>query len=398
MLIAKSYEGKKLFLCGRELQKSIKDSSHRLIAGQIERLGIEHNFDITEASIKNKLTRAEFIFKGLRHNADEIKSTEGIDIAWVEEAQRTSAKSGRLMELTVRNSGSEIWYGYNPDSDDDYVHKKFALNPPDNAIVRELNYTDNPWFSAEMEAERQYDLKTQSQSDYNHIWLGAVNSNLEGSYYGARIAELRSKGYITSIPYLPEFPVYTFWDVGFSDYTSIWFAQRVGFEVRLIDFYQNNFEEPDHYAKVLQSKGYYYATHYLPHDAKHVRMGMGKRSISEQLESFIKTPIEHVVRTQDEVSDIMACRQFLLRCRFDEENTQEGLKSLMNFRRRWDENKGKYADKPYDDWAAHAADAFRYMVATWSDRHDMAEEHDYDNLHEPRKVEVVHDFEPSDYY
>lgn len=398
MLIVKSYERKRLVLCGRELQKSIKDSSHRVLVDTIDRLGVGEHFKITDTTLVNKITGSEFIFKGLRYNSEEIKSTEGIDICWVEEAQRTSKKSMKLLIPTVRKPGSEIWFSYNPDSDEDEVHRRFVLNkPPPDSIVVSLNWQDNPWFTKELDADRVYDL--ENDDDYEHIWEGKVKKTLEGAYYGQALAELREDGKITGVPYNSEFPVMTFWDIGMSDYTSIWFVQKVGYEYRLIDFYQNNMEDPPHYAKMLRDKGYYYSTHYLPHDAAHLRMGMGGKSIAQQLEALIREPIDVIKVSRDEVADIMAAKMFLKRCVFDEENCEDGLKSLKAFRRKWNEQRNQFDDKPFDDWASHAADAFRYLAVSQADERDMGQKFDYGRLVQPETI-VTHatsDYKLSDY-
>lgn len=387
MLVVKSYESRRLILCARELQKSIKDSSHRLISSTIERLGCSTHFKIGDTSIKNLVTGSEFIFKGLRFNAEEIKSTEGIDICWVEEAQRISRKSIKLLVPTVRKEGSELWFTYNPDSDDDEVHRMFVINqPPKDAMVTKLNWQDNPWFTPELEASRLYD--EQNDIDYKHIWEGEIRKSLEGSYFAGELADLRNAGKITSVPYNPEFAVSTYWDIGFSDYTSIWFLQKVGYEHRLIDFYQNNMEDPPHYATMLKGKGYFYNAHYLPHDADHLRMGMGGKSIAEQLRALIKEPIEVIKVRPDEITDIMATRMFIKRCAFDEEKCEEGLKSMRSFRRKWNDERKQFDDKPFKDWAKHAADAFRYLAIHCSDERDIGTKFDYGKLVNPEQSQV----------
>lgn len=170
-LIVKSYQKKLLVGCFREFQNSIKDSVHRLISQQIDEMHLTPWFEVTEKSIRCILTGSEFIFKGLRHNVTEIKSLEGLDIAWVEEAQLVSKESWELLIPTVRKDGSEIWVSYNPIEETDDTHQRFVINTPPDADVQLVNYCDNPWFPPPLELERKYMLQRDPES-YDHVWLG----------------------------------------------------------------------------------------------------------------------------------------------------------------------------------------------------------------------------------
>lgn len=158
-------------LCTREYQSSITDSVHKLLVDQIWALGLQRFFVVTQTEIRS-LAGAQFIFKGLAHSVQEIKSTEGIDIAWVEEAQSTSAKSWEILTPTIRKPGSEIWISFNPAEESDPTYQKFVLNPPPNSFVVKVNWSDNPWFKGtELDAERLHTLATD-QELYDHIWGG----------------------------------------------------------------------------------------------------------------------------------------------------------------------------------------------------------------------------------
>lgn len=161
-------------LCCRELQNSMADSVHRLIVDQIMLLGLLPWFKITDEKITSLVTGAEFIFKGLWRHAAEIKSMEGIDICWVEEAQRVSAQSWKYLLPTIRKPGSEIWVSFNPESEDDPTYVRFVLNQHllKRAVVRKVGWEDNPHFSAELTEERLYDLRNDPEA-YEHVWNGA---------------------------------------------------------------------------------------------------------------------------------------------------------------------------------------------------------------------------------
>jgi phage terminase large subunit len=157
-------------LCAREIQNSIADSVHRLLTDTIDRCGYREFFDVTEKSIVSHMG-ADFLFKGLRHNIREIKSTEGIDICWVEEGQGVSDPSWKILIPTVRNPGSEIWCSFNPDSALDPTYKRFVTSPPDDAFVQKVSWRDNPWFPSELEKERLY-LQRVDPEAYANVWEG----------------------------------------------------------------------------------------------------------------------------------------------------------------------------------------------------------------------------------
>ena len=157
-------------LCARELQVSIKDSVHRLLKRRIEARGLGDFFKVTETSIVG-VNGSLFSFKGLRHNAAEIKSFEGVDICWVEEAQRVSQESWDLLIPTIRKAGSEIWVSFNPGSPHDATWQYFVVNTPPNTLLVHVTYRDNPWHSDVMEQER-LTLLERDPDKHDWIWEG----------------------------------------------------------------------------------------------------------------------------------------------------------------------------------------------------------------------------------
>ncbi|WP_070108754.1 PBSX family phage terminase large subunit [Sodalis glossinidius] len=156
------------------MQNTIKDSVHRLLTDQIAALGLSAWFNITEKSIRSRCG-AEFIFKGLRYDIQGIKSTEGVDICWVEEAQTVSVASWDVLIPTIRKENetgqSEIWVSFNPREESAPTYQRFVVNPPESAVVVQVNYTDNPWFPKVLRQEMEY-LKRVDYDAYEHIWLG----------------------------------------------------------------------------------------------------------------------------------------------------------------------------------------------------------------------------------
>lgn len=161
-------------LCTREVQNSIKDSVHKLLKDQIEMLGLNPWFRITNESITSA-SGSEFLFKGLRFDPLGIKSTEGVDICWVEEAQSVSSDSWAILIPTIRKEGSEIWVTFNPGEEQDPTYQRFIVNPPDDSITVEVNYYDNPCLPDTLRKEMEY-CKRVDYEAYEHIWLGKPKS------------------------------------------------------------------------------------------------------------------------------------------------------------------------------------------------------------------------------
>ncbi len=173
MLILRAAEEPIRILCARELQNSIQDSVHQLISDQIRAMDLAAAFVVQENKIVSRCG-AQFMFKGLRgmkNDAKALKSLEGVDICWIEEGQTVSAASLETLTPTIRKPKAEIWITYNPDQETDPVYK-LAMNPPDSAIVRQVNYDQNPWFhETSLPAEMEWMRRTDPDA-YAHVWLG----------------------------------------------------------------------------------------------------------------------------------------------------------------------------------------------------------------------------------
>lgn len=170
-------------VCLREVQNSIKDSVKQLIEDKIAEYGLTGDFDITDAEIRGP-NDSLFVFRGLKnHNAASIKSLEGFNVAWVEEAQTVTQKSLDLLIPTIRADDAELWFSWNPDQPTDPVDLMMRANPPEGAIVVRANWNDNPWFPASLEE----DMRRDKQSDpgkYAHVWLGEYQSQADTQFIG----------------------------------------------------------------------------------------------------------------------------------------------------------------------------------------------------------------------
>lgn len=183
-LIVLALQSKIRVLCARQLQTSIKDSVHKLLCDTISRMGLSAYFTITRDSIK-AYNGSEFFFKGIQNNVNEIKSMEGIDYAWIEEAQSISQESLDILIPTIRKEGSEIWVSFNPDREEDPVFQMFVKNPRDDCICVKINYDENPWFPETLRREMEY-CKRVDYGKYEHVWLGKTVINTEAQVFNGK--------------------------------------------------------------------------------------------------------------------------------------------------------------------------------------------------------------------
>lgn len=188
-LVVKARTGPMLALCAREFQNSIADSVHHLLSEQIALLGFADEFEILKTGISHKFSGARFFFKGIRHNIQEIKSTEGVDVCWVEEAGRLSRESFDILAPTIRKEGSEIWFSFNPEEETDAVYERFvAKTPPRDAVVRKVGWRDNPWFPDVLDQERRW-LLGADPAAHEWVWEGGLRPRSADPVYANAAVE-----------------------------------------------------------------------------------------------------------------------------------------------------------------------------------------------------------------
>lgn len=181
-LLILGYQKPLRILCAREIQRSISDSVWKLLCQQIDDMSLDGFYTPTRDAIRGA-NGTEIIFKGLRSNPQEIKSTEGIDIAWVEEAQAVSQDSWDILIPTVRKENSEIWVTFNPLDATDPTYQRFVANKPDDAVVKLVNYDKNPYFPEVLKKEMEW-LKAKDYQSYLHIWEGEVRKYSSALVFG----------------------------------------------------------------------------------------------------------------------------------------------------------------------------------------------------------------------
>lgn len=175
-LIARAYSSKCRILCARELQTSISESVHQLLSDQIGLMGLGPWFEIRQQAIYCPHTGSEFFFYGIRNNATKLKSTEGVNIAWIEEAEKISESSWRILIPTVREAGSEIWVTFNPDEETDPTYQRFVVHRPPDCAAVEVNWTENPWFPEELRREKDYLYRVDGDAA-EWVWGGKPRTN-----------------------------------------------------------------------------------------------------------------------------------------------------------------------------------------------------------------------------
>ena len=343
-------------LCAREFQTSIKDSVHKLLCDQIEALGLLSFYEITQASIRGK-NGTEIAFAGLKNNISNIKSFEGVDICWVEEAQTVSRMSWNVLIPTIRKDRSEIWVSFNPELETDETYQRFVIAPPNDCVSVKVNWSDNPWFPEVLRLEKDA-LKDRDTQSYNTVWEGICRQTVDGAIFASEMQSAELEGRITRVPYDPSKPVHAIFDLGWSDSTAVWFLQFIGMETRLIRYFEDSQKTMSHYLAKMQTFGYVFDTLWLPHDAENKTLAAAGMSIEEIVRNAgYKTRIIPRVPVVDSIN---AARTTFPNCWFDRENAADGITCLRHYRYEVDDT-GNFSKQPLHDHYSHGADAFRYI-------------------------------------
>jgi phage terminase large subunit len=354
-------------VCIREVQKTLKDSSKRLIEDKIEALGVGSLFNVLHDRIETP-GDGIIVFMGMQDaNAESIKSLEGFRIAWWEEAQTASSRSLQLLKPTMRAEGSELWFSWNARRKSDPVDAMLRGDDlPTDAVVVKANWRDNPYFPSVLEQERQDCLRLEPDQ-YNHVWEGGYATLLTGAYYAASINQARNEGRIGRVAADPLLPYKLFVDIGGtgsqSDAFSIWVAQDVGKEVRVLDYYEAQGQPLATHLQWLRDRGYNQSRCqlYLPHDG--VQMD---KVYAVSYESALRSAGYDVTVIKNQgrgaaMARVEALRRLFPSCWFNEATTQAGIDALGWYHEKQDENR-QIGLGPEHDWASHGADAAGLMA------------------------------------
>lgn len=359
-------------LCTREVQNSIADSVHKLLSDLISKYKL-NTWEVQKDIIRNKQTGSEIFFKGLHNNSQSIKSIEGIDIVWVEEAQSVSADSINTLVPTIRKTGSRLIWTFNRLTENDPVWELIVKKADNRTFVQKINSDAIESLLSKEIIEEREKMRIDNPEMFDHVWLGEPMTAKTGSVFGKQLAQARSEGRITKVPYDASTGVYTAWDLGIGDSTVIWFFQVVGREIHFIDHYEGSNEDLGHYISYIQNKPYQYTTHFLPHDSKARELQTGMTRV-EFFNNHGIYNIEILRPTnfslgQDDI-DLVARPKFSL-CWFDEEKCQRGLECLRAYHYEYDEKNKLLRNKPEHDWSSHSSSAFIYALMAKTEQLDV---------------------------
>ena len=218
------------------------------------------------------------------------------------------------------------------------------------------------------ETELKAAKNEMGEDKYRQEFECSFDAAVEGSYYGQMLNELEEKKHMQEIPREELSRTFTAWDLGMGDSTSIWVAQLVGTEVRLIDYYENHGVGLDHYVKWIKDNDYSKAEHILPHDVRVRELGTGKSRLEMLEDSGLEVKICPRMGLDD---GIQAVRRLLPRCWFNVPKVQNGLNCLRNYRRDYDEKRKIFYERPLHDWSSHGSDSFRYLALGLDEGHSM---------------------------
>lgn len=347
-------------VCIREVQNSIKDSVRQLLIDKIASLGLSRFFDVTRDEIRGS-NGSLIIFRGMNDaNADNIKSLEGYDVAWVEEAHTLSQRSLDMLRPTIRKEGAELWFSWNPRNKTDPVDNFFRMSSrPIDAAVVEVHYKDNPWFPKSLLKEMDED-RARDPEKAAHVWDGAYETAPGGNYYGKELAFLETDKRLRDLSVDPALPVHTAWDLGAAGNMTTWLFQLDMGQFRWLGFFEYEVSGLPYAVHALnedrESRGYTWGTHLWPHDGASTDVGSGER----RCDTMQKLGFNVTVLEKTGVADgIEATRKVLRMSYFDQTKCEKGLEHLRGYRRKFDRVHDRFLEDPDKNGHDHAADAMR---------------------------------------
>lgn len=353
-------------LCGREIQKSLKESAKFLVESKIDALGAPGFRKLADET--QTPGGGVIIYQGLQaHTADTIKSYEGFDLFWIEEAHKLRQRSLDILRPTPRKPDSEIWFSWNPFRKTDPVDALMRGPHAEElgAIVVPANWKDNLWFPDVLKAERAFDFRHNPET-YNHVWEGAYATVVSGAYYAQALSQAASERRICPLTPDPLCEIKAAWDLGVGDATAIWIAQFVGKQIWLLDYIEGEGQPLSYYVQEIRDRGWDKALCILPHDGAHrdavsaIRFedhlkdaGFRTKTIANQGQGAARLRIE-------------AMRRLFPRMWFDADKTEAGREALGAYHERRNEDR-EVGLGPEHDWASHGADAAGLLAIAYEE-------------------------------
>jgi len=293
-------------------------------------------------------------------NVDSIVWTNPIWIVFSEYSLQTPAVRDFLRPILAENGGRAI-FNFTPRWDNHAKELLDMAKENKDWMVSIQTVDDTKAIDPEvLEAERREIIqKNGSDAIFQQEYYCSFDAWINGSYYAEILTNLENQGRRTTVPYDPALDVFTVWDLWINDSTAIWFRQRIGKEIRVIDYYENNWEGLSHYVSILKEKWYRYWTIRLPHDAQ-ARSLQTWKTVEEKMYEYGFNDIQ-IVPKLSVLDGINSARAILPYCYFDREKTERGRKCLKNYHKELDEKRQAFK-WPEHDWSSHGSDAFRYLA------------------------------------
>jgi phage terminase large subunit len=360
-----------VIVCGREFMNSLDESSLAEVKAAIaSEPWLASFYEVGEKFIRTKDGRIDFAFIGLRHNLDSIKSKSRIRLLWVDEAEPVTEAAWSKAIPTVREDGSEIWVTWNPERKKSATHKRFRENPPKGAKIVEINWRDNPWFPSTLVKTRLED-KEKRPDQYDHVWEGGFATVIEGAYYAKSLSDAKTEGRIGRVAKDPLMQIRAFWDIGGTglraDACSIWVAQFIGKEIRVLDYYEAQGQPLSAHVQWLRDRGWNKALCVLPHDG-----ATNDRVYDVSYQSALRAAEfeTEVVPNQGKGAAklrIEAGRRIFPSCWFNDETTKDGRDALGWYHEKRSSDDREIGLGPEHDWSSHGADAFGLMAVAYEE-------------------------------
>ena len=360
-------------VCGRQFMNSLEDSSLEECKRAIEEEPfLAEYYDVGEKYIKSHDGRIWFTFVGLDRSVASIKSKGRILILWVDEAEPVTEAAWMVVIPTLREEGedwnAELWVTWNSKRKAAAVEKRFWGSKDPRIKVVHLNWRDNKRFPAKLERERQRDLKDRPEQ-YDHIWEGDFVSVVEGAYFAKFLTEAMLQGRICNLGPDPLMTYRAFWDIGGTgakaDATSIWIAQFIGREIRVLDYYEAVGQPLSAHVQWLRQRGYEKALCVLPHDG-----ASGEKVYSTTYEGALReagfeTSVIPNQGTGAAKLRIEAGRRLFPSIWFNDKPTQAGRDALGWYHEKKSKDDREIGLGPNHDWSSNGADAFGLMCVAY---------------------------------
>lgn len=297
-------------------------------------------------------------------NFDSVMGTNPVGMVFSEYSLQNPRCWGHFRPILAENGGWAI-FDFTPRGENHAFDLfNLAVNDP-NWFCQLLTVDSTNAISKEVLDQERREIVRLDGNDalFQQEYYCSFTSPIQGAYYATQIQQAYAEGRVGRVPHDPSYRVDTWWDLGFNDTTAIWFTQSIGSELRIVDYHEESGQGLPHYFQVLEDKRksfeYAYGTHTGPHDLEVHELATGK----SRLETARKLGIDFRVCPKLSIRDgIDAGRNVFKKCWFDKDKCQDGLNSLKNYRKVYDESKRAYLDQPYHDWASNGADAFRYLA------------------------------------